>query len=173
MKLLAILYLTLFSFTYDETYKVENYSCENNQIQIQYEENWYDFELFNVLLNDDTNVCPYLEGKIEIEFENQAKIAQPLSGYLFVNEKLLQTRLIEEDKAVVKIANPNYKYQFDENEEMVMADENIKKDNKQTSKSRDTALMLIVVYILICLAIIIVVLKRKALRDTKKDENDV
>lgn len=173
MKLLAILYLTLFSFTYDETYKIENYSCENNQIRIQYEENWYDFELFNVLLNEDTNVCPYLEGKVEVEFENQAKITQPMSGYLFVNKKLLQTQLVEDNKAVIKIANPNYKYQLNKKEEMVMAQENIKNDNKQASQSRDIAIALIVVYILICLTIIIIRLKRKALKDTKKVENDV
>ena len=165
--------LALFSFSHDETYHVQSYSCQNNQIQIQYEENWYDFSLFNIIIKEGNDICPYLEGEVEIEFENLAKVEEPFSGYLFVNGELLQKTLIEVGAADVKINNPNYQYELQSKKAQVISDKVESKKKTYSMQSRNIAIVLIVLWFMLCLYLIVRKRKSHVQKDTKSEENVV
>lgn len=173
MKLLAMISLALFSFVHNDTYVVENYSCENNQIRIQYDENWYDFSLFNVLIKEESDICAYVEGEVKVEFEPMVKIEEPLSGYLFVNGELLQKTLVEDEIADIKIKNPNYKYDLEVKKEQVLSDSVDNKKKTYSMQSRNIALIMIAVWIFILIYLIVRKSRRKVQKDTKSEENVV
>lgn len=150
MKAVTLIVLALFSFLHEERYVVSDYQCDNNQIKVKYEDNWYDVQLFNVFIKEDTEICGYLKDDIAIEFDSYVKVENPLNVYLFVNDTLLQQTLIDEGKAVTKIDNPKYKYRLKKHTEAVMKE--VKNPNTMDTgmtNSKKIALVFILLWIIL------------------------
>lgn len=148
----VILLLVLFLFENNKAYPIEKYECENNEIRIYYQENWYDITLFNVFIKKD--ICPYVKGNMKIEIDSYVD-NKSLDVYVFLNDALLQTKLIEEGIADIKIENPRYKYNMKKNTKEVMAKVKNKEDIKRGSDSIKWAYLFISVWVLYLVWIII------------------
>lgn len=137
----CLIVLALFSFVSDVRYEIKEYTCKANQISIFYENTWTDIELFNINIQNDVDVCAYLEGSIEVEFEKNVQSHTHLA-YVFVDGVLLQESLVEKGLASVKLASPAFKYTFQNKKEAVFAIEE-KAKQKTFSTSRKIAYMCI------------------------------
>ncbi len=109
MKLMLIM-LALFSFQHNTRYPIEEYQCEKNAIKVKYEDHWYALTLFNVVIQEKSDVCSYLEGEVSIEMDPYVKIENPLNAYVYVNDVLLQQILIDDGVAQIKIDHPKYQH---------------------------------------------------------------
>lgn len=143
MRLLIL--FALFSFLPNEKYEIDKYICENNEIRVYYKENWYTISLFNVFVKED--VCPYLEGNMKIEFDQNID-RDKWDVYVFMDGELLQKKLIEDKVAEIKIENPRYKYDFKEDSKEVIAPIKNKDLKKQSSNSIKWAYVMIVLWII-------------------------
>ncbi len=145
MKLLLI-YLALFSC--EEKYVASEMRCGNNEVEIMYENNWYSIELFNVFVEDGVNVCEYVGGEnYSVEFEPLVALTQPYQAYVFIDDELLQQKLIEEEKATIKINNPNYAYVLTEKDLAVEVIAEAEEEKEYSS--RNTAIYIIIGWIVI------------------------
>lgn len=109
MKFMFVL-LALFSFQHDTRYSVSEYKCNDNVIKVKYEDHWYELVLFNIVLDENSDVCSYIKGDVSFEIDPYIKIENPLNAYVYVNDVMLQQVLIDERKANIKISNPKYKH---------------------------------------------------------------
>lgn len=111
--------LTLFSFGADEKYEVKINSCKDNEIVFVYKGKEYTGNLFNIEMNNEgwEYACNDIvnANKVEIEIDDII-IVNKIEAYFFVDNVLLNTKLIEEKKASLIVKNPNYKYYKDINE---------------------------------------------------------
>lgn len=165
MKVLPMIMLALFSFVHEEKYPVQS-TCENNVIQVQYENEWYEVELFNVFLKKDSNICPYIKEKAKISFDSYTKIESPLRVYFFVDDILLQQTLIDDNQATIKINNPNYKYVLKEKKEEAVVAEVKEEKEKHISYSRYIAYAFLILYGIVC----IILLKRRKKKSHDEEE---
>lgn len=173
MKTLALIMLTLFSFLHEERYEANDYKCENNEIKIEYEDTWYDINLFNLFIKEDANVCAYLEGDVTFEFDSYVKIENPLNVYLFVDGELLQQTLIDNNDASIKIENPKYKYKLQEKDVKVMNEVNEDDENKETfTMSKKIAIAIIVVWVLLVVILLCLRVKRNGLCKVKRNDQE-
>lgn len=170
MKYYIILSLTLFSFLTNTLYPAQKVDCNENQIRVFYEGNWFSINLFNVFVHEDVNVCTYLEGDITFEFEELLDIKEPYSAYLFVDGKLLQNVLVDEGKASVLNNSLAYKYQIKEESKAVMS-ENVERKEDTIVKQRFYAYGIIALYSAFCIAIL--GKYRSIQKDINKIKNDV
>ena len=95
--------------------------------------------LFGVGTSHALSIGVFDDIKIELEENIQS---QKNEVYIFVNGTLLQSKLIEDNKAKVKLKSPAFKYDFDKKEEMVMSVVE-EKENDTFSKSRRIAYLCI------------------------------
>lgn len=169
MRKITLIMLALFSFLHEERYEVSDYTCKNNVIKVEYEDMWYDVSLFNVFIEEESDVCSYLHDEVSFEFDSYVKIENPLNVYLFVNDELLQQTLIDNKEASIKIANPKYKYQLTKKDTKVMKEvaEGQEQDNV-FSTSKKIAIAFIVIYLLLC----VLLLCLKVKRNTKKKQGE-
>lgn len=97
----------------DTRYRGRVLVCNYNSFLFEYENNQYEMKLFNVMLNDVGNksICAILtDNFIEIEIDKLASTSEVIEVYAFVNDELLQVRLIEENMARLTLRNPEFKY---------------------------------------------------------------
>lgn len=162
MKIITLIVLALFSFLHEERYEINEYTCEKNNIKVAYDNVWYDVTLFNVFIEEDSDVCSYLDGELSIEFDSYVKIENPLNVYLFVDDELLQQLLIDHQEASVKIANPKYKYPLEKKDTKVMNEiEENHQVKEKFSNSKKIAFAFIGIWVLVCLLLLCFRLKRK------------
>lgn len=135
------IFLALFTLMSGITYDVDEYRCKDNILQIAYENKWIEIKLFNIVIEDSVDICTYIKDDIKIELEENIQ-SQKNEVYVFVNGTLLQSKLIEDNKAKVKLKSPAFKYDFDKKEEMVMSVVE-EKENDTFSKSRRIAYLCI------------------------------
>ena len=159
MKKSRMLLFPLFSFDYKEKEVVDVYSCENNTLRIKQDANWFNVKLFNVNLDENTNICTYINGEVSVEFEEAIQFKEPYEVYVFVNDTLLQEKLIDEEKATIKINSPAYKYDLNKQKEMVMAE--IKEEDIDVlSSSRISAILLLCLWGILVVRIVVKKYKR-------------
>ncbi|MEG0981707.1 MAG: hypothetical protein RSE52_08105 [Erysipelotrichaceae bacterium] len=111
--LLAI--VTMFSlFSYDTQYPVTITSCEEGRIFATYQKETFEISLFNLQFNQGgkDSICGLLKDRPEMKIEIDASCAkqEPLPVYLFSKGVMIQETLLEQNKAEIAIANPEYKY---------------------------------------------------------------
>ncbi len=116
MKLLLIIF-TLFSTT--RTYDADQTRCDGQSIEVKYEDQWYELQLFNIILKEDVSICPYIEGAVSFRFDSMSNLESDLQAYVYVDGQLLQDQLIEAGVAYVERKNPNYFHVLKEKEEVV------------------------------------------------------
>lgn len=154
--------LALFSFLAGEVYHVDAYQCESNQIQIEYEGTQYSLQLFNIILEEDANVCEYMKGEMTFVFDPYVKIEAPFNVYVFMDQQLLQQTLVDRKEAKVKIHNPSYLYQIREQSEPIMKEIDIIEQG--VSDSRKIAYALLVLWLFSVLLLICLRLKNKKIK---------
>lgn len=150
MKYMLIM-LTLFSFQQGRNYLVQEVSCKENEIRIRYEGEWYEIQLFNIVLKEKVDVCPYLNGKISIEIDPYVKVENPLNVYLFNDGHLIQQQLINDDKAEIKITHPKYKYKLHQQSDPVMKKMETKKQIRSSQTRKRAGILMRVWGILVFL----------------------
>lgn len=150
MKTYMMVLLTLFSFSSGIRYSAEDYTCENNTIRVKYKENWFDLNVFNVILHDDSDVCTYLEGTMEFEFEEAIINEEPYEAYIFLDHELLQKKLIEDAKADLKLNSPAYKYTMQVQTKPVIAEIETEDLAEKNQYSRKIAILLLCIWVLLC-----------------------
>ncbi|MEF9961261.1 MAG: hypothetical protein RR755_01315 [Erysipelotrichaceae bacterium] len=111
--LLAI--VTMFSlFSYDTQYPVTITSCEAGRIFATYQKETFEISLFNLQFNQAGKdaVCELIMDRPDMKIEIDASCAkqEPLPVYLFSKGVMIQETLLEQNKAEIAIANPEYKY---------------------------------------------------------------
>lgn len=92
--------------------KVSN--CDKNGFIFQQEVSSYSMKLFNIMMSEKgkKKACELLEQAkfVEIEIDRNAPSIYVTEVYAFVEGKLVQEYLIENDFARIKLRNPEYKY---------------------------------------------------------------
>lgn len=147
---MKLLFIFLALFSYDSLFITSEVKCENNEIQIQYDNAWYNIILFNISVDENIDVCTYLEdAQVSIEFEQLIDIANPYNAYVFIDGELLQQILIDEGVATIRLHNPYYKYELQEKEKLIEVI--AKEELTQTYESRKTAIYIIIAWIAIIL----------------------
>lgn len=129
MKFLLTILFTLFPYLHEQRYVITLESCEKEHIVVKDQGDPFEVTLFNLKTDDAgwEKTCSLLKDakKIEMEIDPSTKISEPLPAYLFVDDELLQKRLILENNAYTLIHNPEYRYEEEllelEESESVMA----------------------------------------------------
>lgn len=114
MKILFML-TALLPFFHYQKYPVNLKSCNNDQILIEYNQEQYSLELFNLVETNEQSraqVCRLLNeaSEIQIEIDPLIQISEPIKAYVFVDGTLLQKQMIQMELALPKINHPHYKY---------------------------------------------------------------
>lgn len=164
-------------------YTAQSMSCVDGGMQINYEGNVYPVELFNIDLSAEgyLHACSLIDhaSVITFEFDESINRDTPLNLWIFLDGELLQERLIQDGKAIVRIHNPTYKYmdrcmRLNDSTD-VFAPQSIYKDSNYTNKGARICLFLVsatVIYIVGWLGLMI--RKRKnesALVGDEKNKN--
>lgn len=87
--------------------------CDYNGFLFDYQNNQYEMKLFNVMLNkeDINSICSILSANsVEIEIDLLAATSGIVEVYVFIDDELLQTRLIRDNMARITLRNPEFKY---------------------------------------------------------------
>lgn len=114
MNIIRLTIVALSFFTQGTTYPVELKSCDQDRIFISYEDESFEIKLFNIILQEEgkETICAQLnEAKdIKIEIDKSSSLEEPINAYVFLDEELLQEKLIMSKGAKIAIHNPEYKY---------------------------------------------------------------
>ena len=129
MKLLITVLFALSPYLHQQRYEIKLKSCEKEHIVVQEKDEPFEITLFNLKTDDAgwTKACSLLADaeKIEMEIDPSTQVSEPLAVYIFVDDELLQKRLIQENNAYTLIHNPEYLYEKEllaiEESESVMA----------------------------------------------------
>ncbi len=115
MKVIMTILLTLFPYLHAQRYEVTLYSCEKEHIVVTENGNPFEITLFNLRMDDSAwaKTCSLLQtaNQLEMEIDPSTQVSEPLAVYLFVDDELLQKRLIRENNAYTLIHNPEYLYE--------------------------------------------------------------
>lgn len=129
MKLIITVLFALFPYLHNQRYAITLESCEKEHIVVKEKGEPFEITLFNLKTDDAgwNKTCSLLTDadKIEMEIDPSTQISEPLAAYIFVDDELLQKRLIQENNAYTLIHNPEYLYEKEllaiEDSESVMA----------------------------------------------------
>lgn len=141
MIIFEILLYALLPFLHDTIYRAQLISCEPNEIILKSEEETFEVELFNMLVEEKgwSQVCGSLKNATEISFEidKSSAIQSPLPVYLFSDHYLIQEDLIKKGLGYSRIHNPEYKYEnklqeIETDKQVIAQEEPVEKTKKRS-----------------------------------------
>ncbi|MEG0315245.1 MAG: hypothetical protein RR646_08315 [Erysipelotrichaceae bacterium] len=165
-----MIFMVLIPIIKDKQYNVSIKTCTTESIQVELNNDVIEIELFNINITKDGKeyLCRYLnEAKehkkdIKIEVDN-IKQELPLKVYLFIDNELVQSKLIDKDMATIKINNPEYKYIKEMNSKNTVVFNSSDEELLNTTKTGSRGYILIIFLLLLMSAIIIYLYKNKRL----------
>lgn len=107
------LLLGIFSLVPSVSYPAHVVKCANDNIEIKWKENMIQVEFFNITIPDENwdKVCEsIIEKEISFEIDPSTALEEPLDIYMFVENELYQSKLVENKLADVDIRNPEFTY---------------------------------------------------------------
>lgn len=109
-----LLLLELSGLSWNMTYTVQEWHCEDGQITLVMHDQLIPIELFDIALSDAGKVqaCAIMDEAQSVTFEIDDHVAQenPLPVWLFADGQLVQRLLIEQGGAEITIRNPDFTY---------------------------------------------------------------
>ena len=155
-----LLLFTLFPFFQQQNTLCTLHQCEVDQIVLNVKDETQEIQLFNIQIHDYRYLCQTLQQAQRIEMVTETNM-QNNQVYLWVDGELLQTTLLSQGYASLKIANPTYLY----GQEMIDASRHIRKtqNNHNTKMVQQNATIGIIYYIIVLVIwlICIILLKKR------------
>lgn len=98
-------------------------SCTETELILQNEEKTYNIDFFNILFHskeDRMIACKFLEESEKIELEEEPLIEN--AYYIYIDNQLLQERLVDEDLARVNVSFAGYRHDLNKQEVLTISE---------------------------------------------------